>query len=184
MLTLNLVQLRTVMPNAGVRAQPFLPEINAAAAHWEINTAPRLAAFLGEISQESGELRWVRELASGAAYDVSPKAEELGNRPGSGDGPRFKGRGLIQITGRANYQRCSLALYGRRKAPDDSRAARTALGGLPVGRLVLEDPWLERTCRRGSVRFDHPAHQRWPDARGRAPRLLPARPPRARAGLR
>jgi putative chitinase len=68
----------------------------------------RQAAFLAQIAHESGSLCYVRELASGQAYEGR---SDLGNTE-PGDGVRFKGRGLIQITGRDNYRAVSKALYG------------------------------------------------------------------------
>lgn len=111
MITLD--QLRVIMPFAGKRAEVFLAPLNRAMAEFEINTPARQSAFLAQIGHESGSLRYVRELASGEAYDTGRLAQRLGNTPeDDGDGERYKGRGLIQITGTANYGQCSAALYG------------------------------------------------------------------------
>lgn len=110
---MTLDQLRAAMPSSGKRAEIFLVPLNAAMEEFSINTPTRQAAFLAQIAHESGSLRYVRELASGAAYDTGRLAERLGNTPeDDGDGERYRGRGLIQITGTANYSACSAALYG------------------------------------------------------------------------
>lgn len=104
---MTLEQLIRIMPHANSgRASFFLPHLNAAMAEFEIDSPTRQAAFLAQIAHESGNLRYVRELASGEAYEGR---SDLGNTE-PGDGVRFKGRGLIQITGRANYAACGEAL--------------------------------------------------------------------------
>ena len=96
--------LRSIMPLIPGRDE--YKEFDACCAtmrRFGINTKKRAAAWLGNVAKESGELRYTEELASGAAYEGRA---DLGNvRPG--DGVRFKGRGYIQITGRANYTRIS-----------------------------------------------------------------------------
>lgn len=95
-----------IMPLAGRRATLFLAPLNAAMAEFGIDTPLRQAAFLAQVGHESGQLRHVHELASGAAYEGRA---DLGNVV-AGDGVRFKGRGLLQVTGRANYAACGVAL--------------------------------------------------------------------------
>ena len=94
------MQLAAIMPNAGCRIDTYLPIINGWADHFRINTPLRMAHYLAQIAHESGELRYTKELASGRAYEGR---KDLGNIQ-QGDGVKFKGRGLIQITGRANYE--------------------------------------------------------------------------------
>lgn len=77
----------------------YLPYINRYADLFEVNTPDRMAVFLAQVGHESGQLRYSEEIASGAAYEGR---RDLGNTM-RGDGKRFKGRGLIQVTGRANY---------------------------------------------------------------------------------
>lgn len=93
------------------RANAYCEPLNDAMERYNINTPERQAVFLAQVGHESGRLRYNRELASGKAYDTGRLAERLGNTPeADGDGQRYKGRGLIQITGTANYVRCGEAL--------------------------------------------------------------------------
>lgn len=103
---ISLEQLKRIMPYAGARAETFLAPLNQAMVEFDISTPARQAAFLAQIAHESGSLRYLLELASGEAYEGR---SDLGNTF-VGDGIRFKGRGLIQITGRANYAQCAAAL--------------------------------------------------------------------------
>ncbi len=105
MITLD--QLKKIMPYAGRRAEMYCVPLNEAMDEFGIDSPARQAAFIAQLAHESGSLRYTLELASGAAYEGRV---DLGNCE-PGDGMRFKGRGLIQITGRANYASCSLALY-------------------------------------------------------------------------
>lgn len=81
---------------------------------WTINTPQRQAMFLAQVMHESGEFRYLEELGNDAylsKYDTGPLAKRLGNTPeADGDGQLYKGRGLIQITGKDNYQKCGHAL--------------------------------------------------------------------------
>lgn len=106
---MTLEQLRTAMPNATLaNCQRFLKPLNDAMAKYDINTPLRQAHFLCQVAWESGSLRYTEEIASGSAYDTGNLAKKLGNTPQKdGDGQRYKGRGLIQVTGRTNYK-----LYG------------------------------------------------------------------------
>jgi len=82
------------------------PYMDAAMADAGINTPARKAAFLAQLGHESGSLHYMQEIASGAAYEGR---RDLGNTQ-PGDGRRYKGRGPIQLTGRANYAAAGRAL--------------------------------------------------------------------------
>lgn len=95
-------QLLSIMPSVTVaNLEKFLQPLNEAMEKWEINTPRRQAMFLAQLAHESGSFRYVRELADGKAYEGR---KDLGNIQ-TGDGPKYKGRGLIQITGRSNYEK-------------------------------------------------------------------------------
>lgn len=71
-----------------------------------LDTGLRLAHFMAQLQHESGSFKYMEEIASGAAYEGRP---DLGNTQ-PGDGRLFKGRGVLQVTGRANYRRFGRAI--------------------------------------------------------------------------
>lgn len=77
------------------------PSLNRVCRKYLLERPLRRAHFWGQIAQESDQLQTVREYATGAAYEGRA---DLGNTQ-PGDGVRFRGRGLIQLTGRVHYKR-------------------------------------------------------------------------------
>jgi putative chitinase len=103
----ELEDLRAIFPHASAKKlEVFVEPLNAALEEFEINRPRREAAFLAQVGHESGSFTYLKELASGDAYEGRA---DLGNTE-PGDGRRFKGRGLMQITGRKNYGTAGLAL--------------------------------------------------------------------------
>lgn len=116
---LTLAQLVAILPYSRKAAPAFVPHLNAYMPKYGIDNPARVAAFVAQIGHETGSLVFLTELASGAAYDTGTLAKRLGNTPeADGDGQKYKGRGLIQVTGRDNYEDCSLALFGDRRLLD------------------------------------------------------------------
>ena len=128
MITLD--QIIRATPSAKLRAAEFVKPLNAAMAKYDITTPLRQAAFLAQVFHESGNLAYIEEnlnysakglmstwptrfptLAIAQVYERKPEkiankvyANRMGNRgEDSGDGWKFRGAGLIQLTGKDNH---------------------------------------------------------------------------------
>ncbi|MDI3274890.1 glycoside hydrolase family 19 protein [Pseudomonas sp. AL03] len=103
-------QLLQILPNAGKQAGVFVPVLNTAMQRYQIVGAKRVASFIAQIGHESGQLVYVREIWGPTLAQIKYEGRaDLGNTV-TGDGFKYRGRGLIQITGRANYAACGEAL--------------------------------------------------------------------------
>ena len=78
-----------------------IDELNACLSDFNITTPPRIRHFLAQTGHESGGGKWKTELSDGMYLEGRT---DIGNTE-PGDGPRYKGAGYLQMTGRANYQR-------------------------------------------------------------------------------
>ncbi len=131
-------QLKKCLPKAAQKnIELYLDPINKAFEEFEINTPKRMAAFIAQVGHESGQLNFVREnlnykaesltkvfrkyfptLEEAQKYDRNPEkiankvyASRMGNGDeSSGDGFKYRGRGLIQVTGKSNYESCGKSL--------------------------------------------------------------------------
>jgi putative chitinase len=103
-------QLLQILPNARPVAGVFVPVLNTAMQRYQIVGRKRVAAFIAQLGHESGQLRYVREIWGPTPAQAKYEGRaDLGNTQ-PGDGSKYRGRGLIQITGRANYAACGEAL--------------------------------------------------------------------------
>jgi putative chitinase len=121
-------QLHAIMPALPPsKSAALFPFLTAAIDEFAVATPARIAAFLAQLAHESAQFRFMEEIwgptAAQRRYEPpSTLAATLGNTE-SGDGFRFKGRGPIQITGRANYGRFG-SLLGLDLVADPARASR------------------------------------------------------------
>jgi len=114
--------LRGIMIHATpANTTKYFPGLQQNMAANEIDRPLRQAHFLAQIAHESAELRYCEEIASGSAYEGRV---DLGNTK-PGDGVRFKGRGLIQLTGRANYTKYGTARHRDFTTGDNAKLIAT-----------------------------------------------------------
>ena len=97
-------ELLRIMPH--VDANKWIGPLINTMFEFYINSPRRQAAFLAQFAHESGEFRFLKELSPGTQYE---DRVDLGNIS-QGDGVKYKGRGIAQITGRKNYGNCGKAL--------------------------------------------------------------------------
>ena len=127
------------------RAEELALSANVHFPDYGIMDSPlRLAHFMAQLVHESGSFRYMEEIASGAAYEGR---EDLGNIV-AGDGKRYKGRGPIQLTGRANYRD-----FGRRIGIDLERHPEIA--AVPsIGLQLALEYWRNRNLNIWADRDD------------------------------
>ena len=108
---MNADKLTTCTGATASRAALWLSPITDAMGEFGVDTPRRQAAFLAQIGHESGGLQYSRELWGPTPAQRGYEGRvDLGNTQ-PGDGSLYRGRGLIQITGRANYKAVSDALH-------------------------------------------------------------------------
>jgi putative chitinase len=108
-------QLQRIMGIKPVAAANWRAYIARALVLSDCTTPQRKAAWLAQVGHESGCLRYTREVwgptKQQLRYEGTTLAKRLGNTE-PGDGHRYMGRGLLQITGRANYRQCTERMAG------------------------------------------------------------------------
>lgn len=132
---INVDRLIAAIPSSyHSHAKQHWPAIVAEANKQGVTNKAQLAYILATTVHESGAGKYMKEIASGSAYEGR---RDLGNTQ-SGDGVRYKGRGYVQITGRSNYsnwsKRLGIDLVGNPQLAERPEiAAKILVGGMKDG---------------------------------------------------
>jgi putative chitinase len=123
------------------RAQNLADPISSAMAAYDISTPERQAMFLANVGHESGGLRWLIEIwGPTEAQKRYEGRADLGNNQ-MGDGFRFRGRGLLQTTGRANYAKLTQRLRDRMPDVPDFTVSPELLAAPKWAAMSAADYW-------------------------------------------
>ncbi|MFA5670658.1 MAG: glycoside hydrolase family 19 protein [Balneolaceae bacterium] len=117
-LPLTINQLKFLIPYSSLKdREKFIEPLNLTMGIYKINTPLRVAAFIAQVTHESGSLHYVQEIADGSAYEwrrdlgnLEEEALVVAHANGTTTGRFFRGAGLIQVTGYYNYKKCSEGL--------------------------------------------------------------------------
>jgi putative chitinase len=115
-----------------------------------INTPLRLGHFMAQLAYESAHFQTTREFGSGEAYEGR---KDLGNTQ-RGDGPRYRGRGLIPITGRANYRWVTTAIRMIDPTAPDFEAEPAKLEDFPWALFAGIAYWQRKNANAAADRDD------------------------------
>jgi putative chitinase len=115
-----------------------------------IDTPLRMCHFMAQLAHESAHFRVTLEFASGRAYEGRA---DLGNTR-TGDGPRYRGRGLIQTTGRTNYRLATKSIRKMVPGAPDFEADPVKLEEFPWALMSAISYWQRRNINRLADRDD------------------------------
>ena len=136
-MTINAADIRALSSSAAARVVAGIVDHQQAITDGGIDTPLRLCHFMAQLAHESAHFQVTREFASGAAYEGR---KDLGNTH-PGDGRRYRGRGLIQTTGRTNYRDAAADIKKMDPAAPDFEADPEALEEFPWALLSAISFW-------------------------------------------
>jgi putative chitinase len=142
--------IRQMSSSAAARIVAGIVDHQQMIADGGIDTPLRLSHFMAQLAHESAHFQVTREFASGAAYEGRA---DLGNTE-PGDGIRFRGRGLIQTTGRANYKEATADIQTMIPSAPNFVDDREALEEFPWALLAGVSYWRRRNINADADRDD------------------------------